>query len=191
MLILASASPRRQELLGLITRAFTVATLDTDETVPASFTPEETVLELARRKALAVAALHPGHLVLGADTVVSVDGCILGKPRDDTEAAAMLRQLSGRIHRVYTGVALANEKGCTVFAESAQVEFIPLTDDQIAAYIATGEPRDKAGAYGIQGGGALFVRGIVGDYYTVMGLPVCPLAQILLDKYGIAPWQSR
>lgn len=188
MLILASASPRRQELLRLITREFSVVTQDTDETAPASFSPEEMVLELAKRKALAVAALCPADLVLGADTVVSINGNILGKPRDDAEAAAMLRQLSGRRHRVYTGVALAVGNSCSTFVESAQVEFASLTGRQIAAYIATGEPRDKAGAYGIQGKGALFVRGIMGDYYTVMGLPVCRLAQVLLDDYGVASW---
>lgn len=183
MLILASASPRRQELLRLITTAFQVVTLDTDETVPTAFTPKETVLELARRKALAVSAIRPGDLILGADTVVALDGEILGKPRDENHAAAMLRKLSGRVHQVYTGVALVRDGSCERFCQCAEVEFLSLTEGQIAGYIATGEPMDKAGAYGIQDRGAVFIPGILGDYYTVMGLPVSKLAQIL-DKYG-------
>ena len=179
MLILASASPRREELLRLITADFAVVTMDTDETVPPGTGPEETVLELARRKALAVAAARPEDTVIGADTVVAVDGEILGKPRDEAEAAAMLGRLSGRRHMVFTGVAIIAGGRCRAFAEHAEVEFIPLRASQISAYVATGEPMDKAGAYGIQGKGALYVRGITGDFYTVMGLPVCRLAGIL------------
>jgi septum formation protein len=137
------------------------------------------VEELALRKAAAVAKGHPDDTVIGADTVVVLDGEILGKPRDEAEARAMLAKLAGRWHTVYTGVAVLRNGEKTVFSQSAKVEFAPMSAAQIAAYVATGEPMDKAGAYGIQGKGALFVRGIEGDFYTVMGLPVCGLYNVI------------
>lgn len=182
MLILASSSPRRRELMGYITQDFAVVTLPTQEDLPESIPPDKGVEALALRKAKAVAAQHPEDTVIGADTIVVLDGKVFGKPKDAPDAARMLRALSGREHTVYTGVAIVSPKGDTVFSEATAVRFIPLTDREIDAYIATGEPMDKAGAYGIQGRGALLVTGITGDYYNVMGLPVCRLAATLADK---------
>jgi septum formation protein len=183
MLILASASPRRRELLAYITDQFEIVTAPTDETVEAGTPPDRMVEELALRKAAAVAESHPKDTVVGADTVVALEAAngweILGKPADEAHAAEMLRKLSGRRHIVYTGVAVLRGGKRAVFSEHANVEFAPMTDAQIAAYVATGEPMDKAGAYGIQGKGALHIRGIEGDFYTVMGLPVCRLNEIL------------
>lgn len=184
-MILASASPRRQELLRLIAEEFEIIVSAVDETLDGDWLPEAAVEELARRKALAVSAANPDALVIGSDTVVAVDGEILGKPMDEADAANMLRRLSGRSHTVYTGVALADADGCYSFVEHTDVAFISLSEEQIAAYIASGEPMDKAGAYGIQERGALFVSGIQGDFYTVMGLPVCRLAQEIAQRIKI------
>lgn len=184
MLVLASASPRRRELFALFTAHFAVDVSEADETLPPGIAPDQAVQLLAREKALAVAVRRPGDIVVGADTVVVLDGEILGKPRDKAHAADMLRALSGRGHTVYTGVAVTDSGGCETFAERTAVEFAPLCDRQISAYIATGEPMDKAGAYGIQGQGALFVRSIHGDFYTVMGFPVCHFAEFMVRKYG-------
>jgi len=181
MIILASASPRRRELLRLITSDFRVIASDADEVVSASQPPQKVVEELAMRKARAVAALHPGDIVIGADTVVWADGRLLGKPGTPAEATGMLKMLSGRQHFVYTGVAIFSPGGSVVFSEETGVAFTTLTDAQIARYVAGGEPFDKAGGYAIQGKGALFVTAITGDYYNVVGLPVCRLAQ-MLDK---------
>lgn len=174
MLILASNSPQRRELLGLITSNFAVIPADADETVLLG-DAEEAVRELARRKASAVAAAHPNDLVIGADTLVALDGRMLGKPRDESDAKEMLEALSGKAHTVSTGVALLGPERSDLFACTAQVEFIPLEKRDIDAYVATGEPMDKAGSYGIQGYGAKFVAGVTGDYYTVVGLPVSEL----------------
>lgn len=135
--------------------------------------------ELARRKAKAVAALHPRDTVIGADTVVALGGVIYGKPTDEADAARMLQILAGTEHTVYTGVAVVFPAGERVFSKGTAVRFRPLSGEEIAAYVATGEPMDKAGAYGIQGRGALLVEGIRGDFYNVMGLPVCRLSEIL------------
>lgn len=185
MLILASASPRRRELLRLITPDFQVFAQDIEETLPQRSSPEQAVRELARQKAEAALSARPDDVVIGADTLVEVDGRILGKPASSAEAAETLSLLSGRRHRVYTGVAVLSSRKSHVFAEGAQVEFAPLSPRQIDAYIATGEPMDKAGAYGVQGYGALLVRAVYGDYYTVMGLPVCALARYLSEAYEI------
>lgn len=179
MLILASGSPRRRELLGYIRPDFAVVTLPTDESLPAGTPPREGVEALALRKARAVFAEHPEDIVIGADTVVALDGKVFGKPRDTAEAEFMLRTLAGREHIVFTGVAIVGTNIERVFSEEAVVRFAPLTDEDIAAYVATGEPMDKAGGYGIQGRGALLVEGIRGDFYNVMGLPVCRLAREL------------
>jgi len=179
MLILASASPRRRELLGYICPDFTVIASDTDETLPANTPPDEGVQTLALRKAKAVAAAHPEATVIGADTMVVLDGKLFEKPVDSADAARMLRALSGREHLVYTGVAILSPRGQRVFSQETAVRFVELSDADIAGYVDTGEPMDKAGAYGIQGRGALFVSGISGDFYNVMGLPVCRLAQEL------------
>lgn len=173
-LILASGSPRRRELLEGAGLSFTVFVSEADETVSPDLTPEETVLELSRHKALAAREKlrEPDAVILSADTVVAVDGEILGKPEDEEDAFRMLRSLSGRTHRVYTGVTLCREEGCESFCSSTAVTFYPLTEEEIEAYIATGEPMDKAGAYGIQGRGAILVREVHGDYFTVVGLPL-------------------
>ena len=182
--ILASGSPRRQELLQLVIDHFEVYVSDVDETLPEGIAPRDAVEMLALRKAQKVAELRRHALVIGADTVVAVDGRILGKPRDDEQAAEMLRMLSGRIHQVYTGVAICEKNENNVFSCCTQVEFAPLSEAEIDWYLSTGEPFDKAGAYGIQGYGARFVKGITGDYFNVMGLPVNRLYTILgrIDK---------
>ena len=171
-IILASQSPRRQELIRTITDAFEVAVSPVKEILPESIAPEEAPVYLAALKAGAVAAEHPDRTVIGADTVVILDGQILGKPRDTDDAARMLRLLSGKTHTVITGCCIILGDRERRFCERTEVAFYPLTDREIADYIATGEPMDKAGAYGIQGRGSLFVRGINGDYFNVMGLPV-------------------
>lgn len=171
-LILASASPRRREILTTLGIPHRVLVSDADETLPAGIAPADAVERLAARKAAAVAPLcAPDDIILAADTVVAVDGDILGKPRDEADAAAMLRRLSGRAHVVYTGVALRRGGRELIAHEATAVHFAPLTDDDIAAYLATGEPMDKAGAYAIQGRAARFIEGIEGDYFNVVGLP--------------------
>jgi len=178
-LILASRSPRRQELLSLITPRFTVDPAQGEEKLPAGLAPEEAVQALALAKAREVAARHPGCLVLGADTVVCIDGQILGKPKDPADCRAMLQRLSGRRHQVHTGVALLAPGVEKVFAESTQVDFYPLDQQTIDWYSSLPEPYDKAGGYGIQGRGSLLVRGIEGDYFNVVGLPVAAVARAL------------
>lgn len=178
-IILASGSPRRRELLAQAGIPFTVITSAADETIDET-DPAAAVMELARRKAAAVLKKAGGErIVLGADTVVAVDGRILGKPADAADAARMLRALSGRTHRVFTGVALLAEGRERVFCEETEVEMYPISEEEIRDYIATGEPMDKAGAYGIQGRAAVFVKGIRGDYLTVVGLPLARLYQEL------------
>ena len=171
-IILASASPRRSELMTLAGFRFDVICADIDEIVPEKALPQEVVMSLALQKAQAVAKDHRKSAVVGSDTVVALDGKILGKPRSEKEAAEMLRSLSGRIHKVYTGVAIVCGEKVTSFFEETEVEFYPLTDQEILDYVATGEPMDKAGAYGIQGKGALLVEKIDGDFYNIVGLPI-------------------
>lgn len=178
-LILASASPRRQELLRLITDDFTVYPSDVDETIPAALSPHDVAKFLSEKKASAVSAQFPDALVIGSDTTVLLDHTILGKPESPEHAAEMLRMLSGRTHEVITGVTLSQGIRSESFQTVTKVSFYPLTELQIQQYIATGEPLDKAGAYGIQGRGALFVQSLHGDYYSVVGLPIAPLAQAL------------
>jgi len=176
MLILASSSPRRRELLSLITPDFTVDVSDADESLPQGLSPQEVVLALAQRKAEAVAARHsPADTVIGADTVVALDGMILGKPADRADAAHMLRVLSGRTHTVCTGVCVIAAGRAERFCAGAEVAFAPMSEAEIAAYLDTGEPFDKAGAYGIQGFGARYIERVSGDYPAVVGLPVRPL----------------
>lgn len=179
--VLASQSPRRQQLLRQMgVEHFTTVSPDADESYPEGLTPQETVCLIARKKADAAAALtDPGALVITADTMVFVGGDRLGKPRDERDALRMLRELSGRRHEVCTGVTLRRGAQSESFAVTTGVTFRALTDGELLAYIATGEPMDKAGAYGIQGRGALLVERIDGDYFNVMGLPVCALAQHL------------
>ena len=189
-LILASGSPRRRQLLEQIGLTFVVRSSDVDESVSPGLTPAQVVESLSARKGEAVAAeAAPGDLVLSADTVVSLDGAILGKPRDRAEAEAMLTALSGRTHQVYTGVTLLQDGRRLTEHEVTAVTFRPLSPEEIAAYVSTGEPMDKAGAYGIQGLGALLVERLEGDYFNVMGLPLCRLGE-MLAQFGVRPLEA-
>lgn len=172
MIVLASSSPRRIELLNTAGLDFQVCPAQGEEYLDPALLPEEAAVEVARAKALEIAARYPEDCVIGADTIVVAGGEILGKPKDKAHAAEMLRALSGRTHVVLTGVCLlkGGEERC--FCQSTEVEFYPLTDDEIDAYVDSGEPMDKAGAYGIQGLGCVLVKGIRGDYFNVMGFPV-------------------
>lgn len=185
-LILASGSPRRKELVSAMGfREFRIIKPDFDESAVSAPSPAALVEALSAGKAAAVAAKEDENaLILAADTVVVLDGNILGKPADRAEAAAMLSSLSGREHQVYTGITLRRGGQVLTEHEAAFVSFRPLSPREIEDYISTGEPMDKAGAYGIQGVGALLVEGIRGDYFTVMGLPVCRLGQ-MLRRFGV------
>ena len=185
-LILASASPRRRELLAQAGYTFKVQPAHVNEDLLPDEDPIAYVVRLAREKALSVfaeiassSAAPPQVVVLGADTTVTLDNHILAKPEDAADAARMLRLLSGRTHRVITGVALATAKGVEVAAEVTGVQFLTLSDEEIAAYIATGEPMDKAGAYGIQGFAAKWIPRIEGCYFNVVGLPLALVATML------------
>lgn len=178
-LILASQSPRRQELMKLIGLPFTVRVADVDENLE-DWSPELAVAQLSRKKAEAARETSE-EIVIGADTVVVLDGKILGKPTDETDAFRMLRFLSGRRHQVMTGLTVLRGERSVSVTEVTEVSFRSLTDGEILKYIASGDPMDKAGSYGIQSGGALFVDGISGDYYNVVGLPVCRLNRILKE----------
>ena len=179
-MILASQSPRRRELLGQMGFSFTVRPAKGEELAHPELTPAQLVEELARQKALEVSAeAEADDVVVAADTVVAIDGVVLGKPRDKAHAAEMLSALSGREHTVYTGVAVKRGKTLLVEHEATHVRFRPLTEREIDLYIQTGEPMDKAGSYGIQGYGALLVEGIRGDYFNVVGLPICRLGRML------------
>jgi len=171
-LILASSSPRRKELLENLHLTFEVFSCHVDESFDPALTPGEIVRELSSRKAKAVSEFHPSSFIIGADTVVVLEGVVLGKPKDRTEAYSMLQSLSGKTHSVYTGVAIIAPDTEIQFHVKTDVVFWELSDDEISAYIDTGEPFDKAGAYGIQGLGSVFVKEIYGDYFAVVGLPV-------------------
>lgn len=198
-LILGSQSPRRRELLERMGLRFRVLTADIDETKFETEDPEASVRRICEAKARAVAgrlrkeASADGKLILSSDTIVVLDGRILGKPHDEAEARAMLAALSGREHQVFTAFTLlpAGTEDAAPYTrcEKTFVKFRELSEAEIAAYAATGEPMDKAGAYGIQGYGAMLVEGIRGDYFTVMGLPVCRLAEAL-KRFGLDPLQQ-
>lgn len=177
--ILASQSPRRRELLSLICSNFKVIPSLKEEVIQQGLLPYQAVIHLAKQKAEDVFKSNPECLVIGADTVVAIDNCILGKPKDNSDCQRMLRMLSGKVHQVYTGVALVTEDKCNTFYATTDVEFLPLSKDDILWYSSTTEPYDKAGAYGIQGQGSLLIKGICGDHYNVMGLPVSALYQEL------------
>jgi septum formation protein len=182
--VLASSSPRRRELLTLIGISHEVAPADIDESYLPGELPAAHAERLAREKAAVVAVRAPDAVTIGADTIVVVDGDVLGKPQDAAHAAEMLRRLSGRSHRVITAVA-AVWRGATASAvEEVVVTFRPLSEGEIATYIATGEPMDKAGAYGIQGYGATIVERVDGDYFAVMGLALNRLVR-LLERLGL------
>ena len=179
--VLASASPRRKELLGFIYDNFEICVSDVKEETSETLTPEETVKELARMKGAAVSENHSEDTVISADTVVVLDDMILGKPHSKDDAFNMLRSLSGRSHTVYTGVAVFDKENAFTFADKTEVTFYPLSDEEINRYIDSGEPFDKAGGYGIQGKGSVMIQSIKGDYYNVMGLPVALLYRKLKE----------
>jgi tetrapyrrole methylase family protein/MazG family protein len=184
-IILASQSPRRHELLKAAGFEFDIIPATGEENIPPNTPPEQAVTALAEQKAAEIAALYPDSdcTVIGADTIVYLDGEILGKPADKDDAFAMLRKLSGKLHRVFTGVAVISNRSKHTFFEETTVEFHELSDSEIAAYIDTGEPFDKAGAYGIQEKGMLLVKQIRGDFYNVMGLPISRLARVLREQH--------
>lgn len=182
-IILASGSPRRRELLEQIHLPFEVLSPDVDESAD-PMPPQALVQLLSQRKAAAVAQRRPEAIVIAADTVVALEDEILGKPRDAADAARMLGQLSGREHSVYTGFTVRKGARSVTCAEQTVVTFRPLLPEEIERYIASGEPMGKAGAYGVQGLGRLFVERLDGDYYNVVGLPVCRLCQVL-RQFGV------
>ncbi len=185
-LILASGSPRRKELLERLGLRFTVCPADVDETLVPGLSAQEQVMRLSRVKAQAAArTADRDAVILSADTVVVLDGEILGKPRDAADAVRMLSALSGRGHLVLSGVTVWTRGKAETICEETEVYFRDLSRREIAAYVATGEPMDKAGAYGAQGYAAIFVERLIGDFYNVMGLPVCRAVQ-MLRRAGIS-----
>lgn len=181
-IILASKSPRRQELMRLLGLEFTVMTEDVDERMDAALAPEDEVARVSACKAAAVLPQTSAEdVVICADTIVVLDGQIMGKPKDEAEAFSMLRRLSGRTHRVLTALTVCCRGERRTELEQTEVTFRKLSDREIRSYIATGDPMDKAGAYGVQGGAAVFVSKLNGDYFNVMGLPLCRLTQRLRD----------
>ena len=178
--ILASQSPRRKELMGLFCRPFIIRVADIDETMDLQKSPYDEVARVSRLKAQAVQR-DPQDVVIAADTIVVCCGQVLGKPADEADAYRMLHLLSGRDHQVMTGLTVLQGDRCITCTEVTDIHFRPLTEQEIWDYIRTGEPMDKAGSYGIQGGGALFAEKMNGDYYNVVGLPVCRLSQVLKE----------
>lgn len=183
-IVLASASPRRQELLRQVGVSFTVITSGVDEQMDPRLSPGELVEQLALSKAEDVARRHPDRVVLGADTVVVLGNQVLGKPRDRAGAISMLERLSGREHQVYTGVAVVGQGRRRVEHEVTDVRFRALTRSEVERYVDSGEPIDKAGAYAVQGLGAVLVSGVSGDYFSVVGLPICRTVRIL-SEFGV------
>jgi septum formation protein len=187
-LVLASSSPRRAEILTSLGIPFTVEAADIDERPLQRESPGQTAIRLAEEKAAAVAARRPGAWVLAADTLVVLGETVLGKPSDDADAARMLNLLAGRDHRVVTGVCLLSNAGPGVtLAEWSGVRFAALSEEEVAWYVATGEPRDKAGAYAVQGLGARFIESIEGSFTNVMGLPARAVYRLLRETPSLAP----
>lgn len=185
MIILASKSPRRQELLRLLGVEFQIITENIDETMDASLPPQNEVRRVSRCKAAAVLPLTaPDDIIISADTIVVLDDRVMGKPKSEEDAVRMLRSLSGRTHRVMTGLTVQQNERVESVTVITEVTFRELSEREIAAYVAGGSPMDKAGAYGIQDGASAFVSGIVGEYFNVMGLPVCTLTQVL-RSFGV------
>ncbi|MEA4921637.1 MAG: nucleoside triphosphate pyrophosphatase [Clostridiaceae bacterium] len=183
MIILASQSPRRREILEKLVPEFIVCPSDSDEDIE-SCPPCEYVVRLAERKARSVAEKYPLDTVVAADTIVCLEGVIMGKPYDEEDAKKSLKALSGRMHTVFTGVAVIHGGRLYKFCEGTNVFFRSLTESLISEYISSGEPMDKAGGYGIQGIGGRFVESIEGDFFNVMGLPLCTLSK-LFEELGI------
>lgn len=189
-LILASGSPRRREILANAGIRFTVVTSEADETLPEGIAPQDAVALLAERKARAVATKHPelsgeDCVILAADTVVESFGMILGKPADRDDARRMMNLLAGTGHAAHTGICLLLDGVCAVQTETTYVTFDDMTPEEIEDYIATDEPYDKAGAYAIQGRASLYIAGITGDYFNVMGLPVHAADSLLRSSFGL------
>lgn len=190
-IILASGSPRRRQPLEQLGLSFTVQSSDVDESVKPGLSPAAMVEQLSLRKGQAVAErVGPDSLVLAADTVVALGDAVLGKPQDRAKAVSMLTSLSGKTHQVYTGVTLLGGGRRVTEHETTAVTFRSLSREEIVAYVDTGEPMDKAGAYGIQGYGALLVERLEGDYFNVMGLPLCRLGR-MLAAFGVEPLKFR
>lgn len=176
-IILASGSPRRKELMSLLPLAFQIKTKEVEELIDVTKSPSTNVCSLATQKAVAVAVDYPQQWVIGCDTVVVYEGHILGKPKDEADAKRMLRMLAGKSHEVYTGVSIIQweQKVEQTFFVSSQVRMKRITEEEINAYVKCGEPMDKAGSYAIQGKGAVFIEGIEGDYFNIVGLPLSRL----------------
>lgn len=185
-IVLASASPRRKELMEMLgVKNAVICPARGEETIPAGAGPDEVVMALAEQKCLEVAEKFAGDdVVIAADTVVAIDGQILGKPRTEDEAKSMIKALSGREHHVYTGLAVKRGESLVTEYEKTAVRFRAMTDREVEAYVSAGECMDKAGAYGIQGLAGYFISGINGDYYNVVGLPICRLGMIL-SRLGV------
>ena len=171
-LILASGSPRRSEIMNSVGWEFTKVVPDIDESEREGESPEDYVMRLAREKAAAVAHAHPDQIILAADTTVVIDGRIIGKPTDEDDARRMLRMLSGTWHEVLTGIAVAKDDDARVGLQRTRVKFVDMTDKEIDFLVEKGDPLDKAGAYAVQAQAALFIEGIEGDYWNVVGLPI-------------------
>ena len=178
-IVLASQSPRRKELLEKTGCSFTIDAADIDETIDQSKPLTEEVKRLSRSKAAHILQRHPDSLIIGSDTIVTIDGKVLGKPADKNDAVEMLRSLSGRTHQVITGLCMLSSQKEYLFVSVNDVSFAELTEDEIEKYVNTGEPMDKAGAYAIQGIASRYITGINGDYYAIMGLPLCAVYEEL------------
>ncbi|QQK77118.1 septum formation inhibitor Maf [Salicibibacter cibarius] len=190
MLILASASSRRQQLLNESGYAYTVAISNIEEKINDEQTPADNAVQLATAKAADVYNRYPDAVILAADTIVAIDGGLLGKPMDESDAVRMLTHLSGKKHEVYTGVCIKQGTKTRAWTEKTNVYFHHLSEQCIQAYVETGEPMDKAGAYGIQGKGARLVERFAGDYYNVVGLPIAKVVRVLRD-FQIYPGGER
>lgn len=181
-LVLASTSPRRKELLQKLNIPFITFSPNVNESINLDLSPQDIVMTLSLRKANSALNTYPNSVIIGSDTIVVSGGKVLGKPDNEEDAKQMLKQLSGQVHSVYTGVTIIDRTECISFFEKADVEFWTLEDTEIEQYVESGEPLDKAGAYGIQGIGALLVKSIQGDYYSIVGLPISRLARSLRRK---------
>ena len=179
-LILASGSPRRKELLDTLAIPYEVISADIDETIDEDGSLRDEIEALSFKKALAVFEDHRDVCVIGADTIVTIDGKRLGKPKDENEAFMMLKELSGRTHDVITAVSIISPKMSETFSSVSMVTFYEMSDDEIKDYITTKEPLDKAGSYAIQGIGSRYIKGIIGDYYAIMGLPIAEVYHRIL-----------
>ncbi|MFI3313031.1 MAG: Maf family protein [Eubacteriales bacterium] len=189
-LILGSQSPRRRELLARLGLEFDIKVADIDETMDGAIAPKVEVARISKEKALEIGRISPEDaLIITADTIVVLDEKVLGKPKSSEDAVSMLTALSGREHQVMTAVTLGKDGQFDTFVETTSVTFRQVLPHEIACYVASGEPLDKAGSYGIQGLGGAFVAGIQGDYYNVMGLPICALSQ-RLRAHGVAIFQE-